>query len=91
MVAFDRFLARLAKHQPEAWIVKGGFALQLRLGDGPGRRRTSNVSATHNWTRDQTTAHLRVAVSLDLGDWFEFEIGEPAEAATGAPVNWKWD
>jgi len=32
MVAFDRFLARLAKKAPQAWIVKGGFALQLRLG-----------------------------------------------------------
>ena len=32
IVAFDRFLARLAKKEPEAWIVQGGFALQLRLG-----------------------------------------------------------
>ena len=32
MIAFDRFLARLAKSDPEAWVVKGGFALQLRLG-----------------------------------------------------------
>ena len=27
MVAFDRFLARLAKSNPGAWIIKGGFAL----------------------------------------------------------------
>jgi len=38
MVAFDRFLARLAKKEPDAWIVKGGFALQLRLGE---RARTT--------------------------------------------------
>jgi hypothetical protein len=31
MVAFDRFLARVIAKQPDAWIVKGGFALQLRL------------------------------------------------------------
>jgi hypothetical protein len=54
MVAFDRFLARVAKKQPDAWIVKGGFALQLRLGE---RARTTK----------------------------EFEVDEPAEAATGAP------
>src|SRR4030067_3204577 len=32
MVAFDRFLARLLQHQPEGWMLKGGLALQLRLG-----------------------------------------------------------
>jgi hypothetical protein len=85
MVAFDRFLARLMREQPDAWIVKGGFALQLWLG---GRARTTkdiDVSAVNPWTRDQTIAHLRAVVSLELGDWFEFEVGEPAEAATGAP------
>ena len=41
LVAFDRFLARLAKKEPGAWIVKGGFALQLRLGN---RARTTDVS-----------------------------------------------
>lgn len=28
---------------------------------------------------------MQAAASLDLGDWFELEVGEPAEAATGAP------
>lgn len=85
MVAFDRFLARLAEKQPDAWIVKGGFALQLRLGERARTTKDIDVSAVNPWTRDQTIAHLRAAVSLKLGDWFEFEVGEPAEAATGAP------
>jgi hypothetical protein len=38
MVAFDRILARLFFIQPGAWVVKGGLALQLRLG---GRARTT--------------------------------------------------
>ena len=38
MVAFDRFLARLLIHQPNLWVVKGGYALQLRLGN---RARTT--------------------------------------------------
>ena len=33
LVAFDRFLARLALAQPDAWILKGGLALQLRLAE----------------------------------------------------------
>ena len=32
-VAFDRFLARLIRHQPDSWVLKGGFAIQLRLVD----------------------------------------------------------
>lgn len=86
MVAFDRFLARLAKKEPEAWIVKGGFALQLRLGDRARTTKDIDVSATNRWTREETITHLRAAASADLADWFELEVGEPAEAATGAPA-----
>ena len=39
MVAFDRFLARLLAAQPDHWLLKGGLALQLRLGR---RARTTN-------------------------------------------------
>jgi predicted nucleotidyltransferase component of viral defense system len=85
MVAFDHFLARLAKKEPEAWIVKGGFALQLRLGNRARTTKDIDLSATTSWTRGETIAHLRVAGSLKLGDWFEFEVGEPEEVATGAP------
>ncbi len=38
MVAFERFLARLVADQPEDWMLKGGLALQFRLGD---RARTT--------------------------------------------------
>lgn len=85
MVAFDRFLARLAKQEHEAWIVKGGFALQLRLGDRARTTKDIDVAARNRWTREETIAHLRAAASADLGDWFEFEVGEPSTAATGAP------
>ena len=85
MVAIDRLLARLAKKEPEAWIVKGGFALQLRLGNRARTTKDIDLSATHRWSRKETAAHLRAASSLVLGDWFELEVGEPAEGATGAP------
>ncbi len=85
MVAFDRFLARLGKKEPKAWIVKGGFALQLRLGDRARTTKDIDVLAANPWTREEIVAHLRAAASLGLGDWFELEVGEPAEAATGAP------
>jgi predicted nucleotidyltransferase component of viral defense system len=85
MVAFDRLLARLATKEPKAWILKGGFALQLRLGNRARTTKDIDVSATDRWTREETVTHLRAAASLNLADWFEIEVGEPAEAATGAP------
>ena len=39
------------------------------------------------WTREETAAHLRAVASLAFADWFEFEVAEPVEAATGAPGN----
>ena len=33
IVIFDRFLTRWMKYQPGKWILKGGFAIQLRLVD----------------------------------------------------------
>jgi hypothetical protein len=87
MVAFDRFLARLAKKEPEAWIVKGGFALQLRLGTRARTTKDIDVSLTNRWTREETTAHLQAVAFLVFGDWFEFQVSEPTEAATGAPAH----
>ena len=52
MVAFDRSLARLAKKEPEAWIVKGGFALQTRLGERARTTKDIDVSAVNPWTRE---------------------------------------
>ena len=38
LVVFERFLIRLIHIQPDKWVLKGGYALQLRLGD---RARTT--------------------------------------------------
>lgn len=32
-LAFERFLARLFQKGSERWVLKGGYALELRLGD----------------------------------------------------------
>jgi len=44
IVAFDRFLARLMRLQPDRWILKGGFAIQLRLVDKA--RTTKDIDIT---------------------------------------------
>lgn len=38
---FERLLVRLERASPGTWVVKGGMALELRLGPAPGRRATS--------------------------------------------------
>jgi hypothetical protein len=46
MVAFERFLARLAVEQPENWFLKGGLALQWRLGNRARTTKDVDVSMT---------------------------------------------
>ena len=85
MVAFDRFLARLSQQNPETWIVKGGYALQLRLGDVARTTRDIDAATASGLTDEKLKERLRKAASKKLGDWFEFEVGEPTAVATGAP------
>ena len=37
LVAFDRLLARMVAGKPGLWILKGGYALEMRLGTEPER------------------------------------------------------
>lgn len=85
MVAFDRLLARLGKSDPEAWLVKGGFALQLRLGERTRTTKDIALAVPMRWSPQEVSKQLRRAAELDLHDWVEFEVGEAVEAATGAP------
>ncbi len=84
MVAFDRLLARLVKQKAGSWIVKGGFALQLRLGNLARTTKDIDVAATQELDQEKATARIQKGASLDMGDWFEFEVGQPEAAATGA-------
>jgi hypothetical protein len=71
MIAFDRFLARLLHNQPEQWIIKGGFALQLRLGERA--RTTKDIDLLALTQKQAIYPKLRRAGSLDLDDWVFFE------------------
>lgn len=72
MVAFDRFLSRLFTHGPDQWVVKGGFALQLRL--GASARTTKDIDLLVMGEVKERYPHLRDAGAIDLGDWFAFEV-----------------
>ena len=75
MIAFDRFLARLLADDDSGWLVKGGFALQLRFGN---RSRTTKDLDLHKGEVEHASWEmLRNAANVDLGDWFEFEVARP--------------
>ncbi len=66
MVAFDRFLARLAISNPDKWILKGGLAFQLRLGERA--RTTKDIDMLVLEQQLEIYSLLRDAGVLDLGD-----------------------
>ncbi len=86
MVAFDRFLARLVYEQPDAWILKGGLALQFRLGDRA--RTTKDMDLLLISPSSAIDLHqLLVQVALaDLSDWFQFQVAQSSVGSLRFPV-----
>ena len=89
-VSFDRLLARLFRQEPPPWVLKGGYALELRF---KAARSTVDIDLTvqrlpasagndqHQIVRDM----LQAAADVPLGDWFEFTFGSPVIDLTAAP------
>ena len=68
MIAFERFMARLDNR----WILKGGYALQLRTEKA---RTTQDVDLLAlEITEDQIAETLLEAAHRDSGDYFEFFV-----------------
>ena len=81
LVAFDRFLARLALSHPNGWLLKGGLALQLRIGEYA--RTTQDVDVLLTLQQPALRTTLRQAVQMDLGDWFTLELRSTAAVLPG--------
>lgn len=75
-VAFDRLLARMVASCPDGWLLKGGFALQLRLENQA--RATKDIDLLLLAIGVSSHAMLVAAARTSLDDWFEFEVGEPS-------------
>lgn len=71
-VGFERFLARLLVKQPADWILKGAFALDVRL--GLATRATKDIDLARAGDEQAATAHLTAAAAVDLGDFFSFDV-----------------
>lgn len=88
--AFDRLLCRLF-HEPNApWLLKGGYAMELRIQKA---RTTRDVDlairqlpdGAKEWNDAAVRASLERAAVVDLEDGFEFTIGEPTMDLDAAP------
>lgn len=91
-VSFDRLLARLFREEPAPWVLKGGYALELRF---KAARSTVDIDLTlqravvatsgSGDTNQVVREMLQSAADVPLGDWFEWVIGPPLLDLTAAP------
>lgn len=92
-VVIERLLARLFATPDVPWLLKGGYAMELRY--RPQARTTRDIDLT---TQPEALAgeladhlaqirdQLQEAANRDPGDFFEFRIGRPRGDLTGAPL-----
>jgi hypothetical protein len=90
-VAFDRLLARLFARRDAPWVLKGGYALELRMKEA---RATRDIDLALRHTLGKARGaelnaaildSLRAEASLDLEDFFEFELGGVMRDLDAAP------
>jgi predicted nucleotidyltransferase component of viral defense system len=84
-VAFDRLLARLNETAPDRWLLKGGYALDLRLSQRA--RATRDVDIDWQATEEELFEALIAAAALRTDDHFTFQVertGTPPERLGGS-------
>lgn len=79
--AFERLLVRLELNDPGRWIVKGGMAMEVRLGNRARMTRDLDLAV-----RDGAggTVHERLSQALGIdptGDGFDFAVPSPEPLA----------
>jgi len=92
-VAFERLLARLFREEASPWLLKGGYALELRLGDTARSTRDLDLGVPNPELLaiggERIGGALREALAdaaeHDLDDWFTFAIGVTTTDLEGPP------
>ena len=91
-LSFDRLLARLFQREPAPWVLKGGYALELRFKAARSTvdidltlQRAVAVTAETNDVNQVVREMLQIAAATPLGDWFEYSIGPPVMDLAAAP------
>ncbi|MDE2425922.1 MAG: nucleotidyl transferase AbiEii/AbiGii toxin family protein [Elusimicrobia bacterium] len=90
-VSFDRLLARLFARLDAPWVLKGGYALELRMKEA---RATRDIDLALRHTlgklrgaelNNSILDALQKAAKLDLEDFFVFQIGDVMRDLDAAP------
>lgn len=83
-VAFDRLLVRLFSKEPSPWVLKGGYAMELRLSNSRTTkdidlelREWATISGDKNTQNNFILRELRRLASIEVGDFFIFQIKDP--------------
>jgi hypothetical protein len=85
-VLLERLLARLFHEPDPGWLLKGGFAMELRY--RPRARTTRDLDLTVGGTLEpeRLRDRLQEAAERDLGDFLEFRIGAAQAELDGPPL-----
>ena len=91
-LSFDRLLARLFRGERVPWVLKGGYALELRFKNARATvdidltlQRVPGAYAEVAGVNLVVQKMLQDAADNPLGDWFEYVIGPPMMDLTGPP------
>lgn len=89
-ISYDRLLARLFLKKPSPWLLKGGYAMQLRVSNARATRDVDLAmkSVAMEPDEDQGLALLGILnehASQRLEDFFEFVISGPIDDLDAAP------
>lgn len=88
--AFDRLLCRLFHERSPPWLLKGGYAMELRI---RAARTTRDIDlairqlpgGAKQWDEAAVRNLLELAARVELEDGFEFNIGKPTMDLDAAP------
>lgn len=89
-IVFQQLLARLTAAAPGRWILKGGLALEFRLGGIARSTRDMDLARPDNI--DAATADFLAAQEVNLGDFFTFSIERTEaldEMTTGSAARYR--
>lgn len=83
VVAIDRLLVRLLEAAPGGWVVKGGYANQLRRPDNA--RFTEDLDLKIDAAIETAPELLASGFAMDLADDFSYEVAAAPAALEGPP------
>ncbi|MGA8163867.1 MAG: nucleotidyl transferase AbiEii/AbiGii toxin family protein [Waddliaceae bacterium] len=89
-IAFERFLARLFVEQPYPWVLKGGYALEVRFETSRATKDLDlgtrlKIAGTEKQQLEILLDNLQERAMQQMGDHFLFQVEPSAKMIESAP------